>query len=485
MKKTILSLSVLCLIVFIFYACTKNSHPDKLDLQDPMISTQQARVWFEQQIAPSGSGSILSSAPNKHFTTVQWDKAVLKTGHNKVKFWKVPLASQDSARILFQFLDPVTKKVSKSLLSPPSLLIYQDSSGRFKVLVMQVVPRSILPAAGKLSANGSKFSGEVRMYNWTGTLQYGYVYQNGQKEKKISPVRKDQPLARYEEMCIEYKRCLWGAICYRPGGTDGYVFVSTVTTTEGGVMCYPPNEPPFSGNYAETCGSWINEGEENYEECTMVWVDDPVIDPDPPPYEPDVTVGYGVQSITNLITEPCQWWVAQELMTMRKQSEIVDMAHDIFGTSAKVNLTYKDKSAYFIDHPGKTFPDDVAGRTTRAVSGGTLNISIYLNTDVLGLASREYIAATLLHELMHGILNDGTASYEHNSMVEDYIDEMDALLIDAYPNLSAYDARALNIEGLSDSILGSVLASIFTTGWNNYINTAHEYLNGTKGTSCY
>ncbi len=101
-------------------------------------------------------------------------------------------------------------------------------------------------------------------------------------------------------------------------------------------------------------------------------------------------------------------------------------------------------------------------------------------------ASQEYIAATLLHEIAHGILTyekiDGSSA-QHNEMFKKYRTEVAAGLKEMFPGIKDY-ADVLAYEGLDGTIWGSALKTVFPTSWNAMVVIMEAYRNGSKGTKC-
>lgn len=345
---------------------------------------------------------------------------------------------------------------------------------------------------------GAGFAGEIKMYNWNGNFEVGFIYENGKKQKQISSPKSSRRRpgnanGRWEFMCIDYIDCEFQSQC--SGGTSSgfYVHVAYASVRDQ-TACYYPSDDPYASAWSAnpgvdwTCSGWTQTNTTPVNICEDVWIDD-IPDPEPEPYIPDPTVdseGYGIQTITNNFTDACQRKVANDIMNYRLASEIVKMAKDIFGVSSKTNLIFKPQSDYFIEYPNVPWPSNVAARHGATNNNGIITSSIFLNESMLANSSQEYLAATILHEILHAILSataNGNENYEHNQMATTYLAQSTTLLMDMY-GLSEGDAKALNVDGLRNTVLGSVIYNMFPAQWNSIVATATDFRNGTKGIAC-
>ncbi|HVI47206.1 MAG TPA: hypothetical protein VM802_20175 [Chitinophaga sp.] len=189
--------------------------------------------------------------------------------------------------------------------------------------------------------------------------------------------------------------------------------------------------------------------------------------------------------ITNNLKAGCFSDVADRVTSKGWTNKISDAVNKIFGTSKKYNITFYNRSAWPASYP--KFPEDYAGLTWARYFAGVLKVDVYLNDIALANASQEHIAATLLHEIAHGIIKyegkDGETS-DHNVMYQQYITEMTKGLQEMFPAIDPYDADALAYEGLLETIWGAASLKAFPMMWKNRQDVWKAYLNGTKGTKC-
>gem|GEM_PF-6171890 len=112
---------------------------------------------------------------------------------------------------------------------------------------------------------------------------------------------------------------------------------------------------------------------------------------------------------------------------------------------------------------------------------------ITLNSAVLANASREYIAATILHEVLHIIL-PGDNAQDHNDMAANYIPVLEQSLTHGGFLMSETDREALSWEGLGDTaqwqqmVANDQANNTGTTG--NIAEINRKYREGENGQTC-
>lgn len=125
-----------------------------------------------------------------------------------------------------------------------------------------------------------------------------------------------------------------------------------------------------------------------------------------------------------------------------------------------LNLTFN--SNQYTDHDVDFYdvtnlPDNTDG-TTRGENETTFRIE--LNANTLPHKSKEYILATVYHEILHAYLysqytRDGLGKFimpdHHSTMADSYISLMTTALKTAFPNISNPEAWALSWGGLEET----------------------------------
>ncbi|WP_142687671.1 hypothetical protein [Chitinophaga polysaccharea] len=101
-------------------------------------------------------------------------------------------------------------------------------------------------------------------------------------------------------------------------------------------------------------------------------------------------------------------------------------------------------------------------------------------------ASEEYVAATIIHELVYTILyyKRIPGDLQHQEMIANQLADMEATMLELFPKMDKYDAHALCYEGLDETIYGGALKKIFPQIWNGMVKINKAHREGTKGTKC-
>ncbi|WP_375444841.1 hypothetical protein [uncultured Fibrella sp.] len=104
------------------------------------------------------------------------------------------------------------------------------------------------------------------------------------------------------------------------------------------------------------------------------------------------------------------------------------------------------------------------------------------------MATKEYVAATIIHELVHGYYNEtkGRSLYEdaqHNDMAVEYVKPMAEALVGIF-SVTAQDAMALSWAGLYGTSAWETLKSLDPAKATTIKLISENYKNGYKGTKC-
>jgi hypothetical protein len=126
----------------------------------------------------------------------------------------------------------------------------------------------------------------------------------------------------------------------------------------------------------------------------------------------------------------------------------------------------------------------VAGNTKYIRTTGSLTVNIYINYGKN--SSKEFIAATILHEMIHGYIfsqNIAQNGMEKEEVIanSEYVGWMSASLISLFPNLSSIDANALALGGLYETSYFKSLSKDIQDA-SIEINARHEL--GNEGQKC-
>jgi len=194
--------------------------------------------------------------------------------------------------------------------------------------------------------------------------------------------------------------------------------------------------------------------------------------------------GNTVTDIKNNMKESCMKNTVNLVTGKGWTNQIAQKVNQIFGQNNKYNITFFDRDAWPANYP--KFNEFAAGTTYPRFVNGILKVDVYLNNPLLQNASQEYIAATLLHEIAHGILtyeNIDGSNAQHNEMFLKYRKEMEAGLKEMFPGIGG-DVEALAYEGLDGTIWGAALKTVIPKNWNAMVAIMQAYRYGNKGTKC-
>jgi hypothetical protein len=169
--------------------------------------------------------------------------------------------------------------------------------------------------------------------------------------------------------------------------------------------------------------------------------------------------------------------VLTEVRSNVLENTVSKILKNTFGSTDKLNLDFGEAN----------LQKGVDGETNGgSVSGGYKNITITLNTTDLRNASKEYIAATIMHEVLHGYFRavNENKLLDHNDMGLFYIDKMAAGIREIYPTISVNDANALAWGGVHESYTWNELVRKDPSTADSIIEINKKYRTGTSGIKC-
>jgi ferredoxin len=200
--------------------------------------------------------------------------------------------------------------------------------------------------------------------------------------------------------------------------------------------------------------------------------------PDPPEFEP----GEGeapFRNIINNLTTPCLSNVFTQINNSDSlQTDIGHMLHDVFNIWDQANFTIGESNS---------LPPDRNGQTSSTNSGDYFNSYVTLNTNTLPGTSKEYIAGTIYHEIVHAYLH-ATGKFgnmqNHIAMAQSYIAALTDTLRHYFPGLSSIQAEAIAWVGLDETDAWDALHTGNLNKYNQLVSLQEDYRTGTKGTLC-
>ena len=116
-------------------------------------------------------------------------------------------------------------------------------------------------------------------------------------------------------------------------------------------------------------------------------------------------------NIINELKNPCAKALLDQAPNLN--NDIAKILRETFGTNNNINVTFKEKNSL----RGTT----TSGETTRLKSSeGIIDIEIGLNPDILNSATKEYILATMYHEVIHAFLRVELAKLGESAFYKKY-----------------------------------------------------------------
>lgn len=452
---------VFLLLLFSTLSCNRISEDITSQKEDSDQLVQEAKSFFlnnysSHQSARSGAGIDKQ---------LQWNKAITFSFKGK-EIVEVP--------ILFNGKDPIYK-VRTSIFGSKGntvegngvtkAIFFKHKDKSITLYVMQLVMDQDYYTAQKatqqykqltLNSLSKDFSGHVFFADWDNNLIDKYRYENGKVialDKKYSSTDKKARL----QSCTTHTEC---------GSFHVQVYFGCCdeeTYSYGGPYCACCENQPAPTWYDQPTGCY-----EVTDFCDPDPVDEPGNGTNPGNSNPTTTVDI---DITNLHT-PCMIGAYNSLVDTEIKSKVINIIQG-FQKSGNVIIEIVDRDF------GNTNVDG----ETRVTNAANNVYEIALNTAALSNASKDYIAATIIHEMIHVYLpaNDGTT--DHETMATQYVNPMANALKAAGYALTYSDAVDLSWGGLQKTKAWTELKNIDTvTGsqvTNRILQTNSNFKNAT------
>jgi hypothetical protein len=222
------------------------------------------------------------------------------------------------------------------------------------------------------------------------------------------------------------------------------------------------------------------------------------------PVEPDPgTQDFGltqfiIEEFNSLnVANPCLNSVINTIGQTGCGSLLLKEYQNYFGSAGldKYKIKFFENNS-LVDDDGNT----IAGHTNvNILATGVKEVVITINPTYLQNASKEFITAVVLHELLHGFYTlkypNSTFLQQHQSILNSGAGHIGETLLEIFPpGLSPSDAAALGLQGIDKICFdsnGDVIPSQNAIAETKYgmglvyaRNKALEYFNGTLGTPC-
>ncbi|MVT11557.1 hypothetical protein [Chitinophaga tropicalis] len=435
MRRIVLPILCAVFITLFLVACQKESNKEDLQSSENSISVADAKKFFEAEVLP-----ITARIKNAVHKQVDWNKAYSQIAGKQlvvipVDFDKPFYASRDNGKTKFD------------MRRNTFLVFYRDSLQKIHAEVVYKQPENITTAK-------KTFSGSILIESWSGELLKSFKYVDG-KRYKGDAVR----LASGDYMAADYGSLTYCWItnyyyCVYYNGqqlscTNSYAIQTCIDLT--GSAENPGGGPPDGPDTEDNADpEYEGVGENN-------WVE--------------------FRDITNGVNTPCFSEVVDSISKGHLQAAISLILLQTFNQTDLINISFIDS------HYGSTQTD---ATTNVSSSNGMANYLVDLNIDALQNASKEYIAATIFHEILHAYFATKNIDpvLEHDEMALYYRDQIATAVRSLYPSISENDANALAYGGLQHTYTWSELVRTNPSAANSIVSINQAYKNGTSGVSC-
>jgi len=158
--------------------------------------------------------------------------------------------------------------------------------------------------------------------------------------------------------------------------------------------------------------------------------------------------------IENNVINPCIYASTQNAIALDCRNKISSFINTIYGSSEVNHLDFRDGVLQ-----GSSSGDDAYTVTGSILNGTETKTTITFNNSQLNNSTREYIAATILHEAVHAwidyqYISPVEAAQQHNLMAStNRFNMMLAALLELFPTMSPQDASDLTWGGLYNTPL--------------------------------
>lgn len=473
LPKPGLFLAILCICI---WACQKDKKADST-ITTNQFSPEEAKTWLATSSSHNGSVQTLTKSPITQQKEVDWEKSIaFKSGDDDVLEFPI-ITNSKNVLGLEKKTEKKTVESPKEIISLNRVVFRKRKNGEIDAAIMTVVPDNEMPQSEKKRIAEShykkvdpSFSGVVLFHTWKGDFLTGWRYEKGIIKKKLSLSSK----SRSEKAKTLSVRSGRDSI----QNFDAPLPCETILITE---YCADCTDWYVNGSYYYTsCGGAYICGQYYYQAC-----DDS---------GGGGGGGYGgggggsggngsavISDITNNLLNPCLT-NTYTAATIKIQNGVTTILNSTFGVDDALNLAIQESTS---------MSNSVDGDHSGSRSGGIFNGTVTLNANILPNASKEYIVATLYHEILHCYLTANLLAKselaQHEYMVQSYINTMKLSLMTLFSNLDPDTAEALCWGGLQDTAAWNTILTTDPTRAASIItkNQQHRYHNTTgAGTGC-
>jgi len=424
------------------------------------------------------------------YSDFNWDSPLAPTVGNSTKKypdWKYAIAyrkyNNDIVELpLFYITNNVLLPGMKDLYSTPEgdriarsvihkLVITKKNTGKVYVRTVSIIPsadyakrRNYDISNLHLNQLPIDFDGYLSIAGWDLSLINMIRVEKGKMVKKIN-------IATNKEMQKKIKKHNFASrlICPEPVWVPNYQWVCVVVPTGDAVADHETCEE--NGHEVENGGDY--EYPDCYDDGEGETLDDCLQGSNPENCDCIVyNIGCGDGGgggdnepppiFMNDCTDPCLHSSVDYATSRDCQNKVSTFLNNVFGISD--HFDYQWSNAAFGGTNSSI--DALTGLTPSISDPHGLKINTSFNTSQLGDASKEYIAATILHEAVHGWIDFTfplftVSNTQHHELMAsaDRFNMMKNALKEMFPNLPEQDAIDLTWGGLYNTILFNNLPS--------------------------
>lgn len=429
------------------------------------ISIEEARSYFTNTVLPS-TASARAAAQSKYERDIDWGTAKKVKQANGLEVIAVPISYKTNAKPGVMFWDSKTPddkkrpKIENALDARECLLSFKDKSGHIQTQIVQYIPTKEYKQQKKGNISKDDFSGWVIAMTWDERPIIGYEFKNGKDIKQLTPVNSTSG-GRVAYCEFSYYQSI-AVACYPCGNNCTACDVGI----SGGYQGYCSDPSSNSGTDGNTGVSYGGDG---------IYYYTPTAQSSAPGTVSSTYLKQFVREIEVNLTDPCFKAVAAKLMGATNGG--TEILGETIGQMLWNLLSANTQKKIFIEQEA----NDNRNIDGRYLPGGSNGI-LYLNTNALGSASEEYIAATLIHELVHGYYHETKGrslgnDAQHIDMATYYVQPMAEALVGIY-GMSPQNAEAIAWGGLQDTPQWQSKSS---SERNNIAITNGNYRTGVSG----
>lgn len=416
-------ISICAFFTLVLCSCKKESAFDtqnynKQSQNELKLMVSQVKIWHDSTVNSNLSTKVQNGL--KAFSAnendivppvIDWVKAFINFDSSNVKSITVPIS--------------INYKNGEHME-----LVATKSNNELNGYILKVTPDSVCFANQIDIYNYTNFSGTISIYNLMGVRLKKEIFKNGIAFKSNISKNTLNTKTTYES-APPCEDCTLNTVIVTGNRTINY-YTGYNYTLSYIYISYNQNLEPdqFGGGGGVIAGGGAPDG----------IVDD----------------------IKTNITDPCISSVVSDFLSKDKQNEVMSYINKQFGLNEKCNLNISD-----VQNLTNSRGEFVAGLASITRQNDVLTVNIYINSGKG--SSKEFIAATILHEMMHGyIASQNIQQNGKEDVLADskYVGWMSSSLVSLFPNLSTIDANALALGGLQ-----------YTSYFNNLsIDTQEECL---------